>query len=165
MTKITFHYCPTHKQDEAYMQSMCARGWAAQGLVEGFWRFAPCSPNEFCYRICYLRGLSAHQVEQRKQTYAQRGIEFVSRYSFWAIFRSREEFSLYTPEEEQEICWKMYAPMPVGAAVSWLLFLVGVFLSLRFSPWFWILTVLIGVYGGVCTWLAVAYHKLLSTLS
>ena len=164
MMKRTFHYCATHREDEAYMQKMSAEGWAARSLVEGFWTFEPCQPGEYCYRICYLRGKSAREVEALKQEYATRGIRFVSRYSFWAIFRSREAFELYTPAQELEICRKIYAPMPIGAVLSWALFAAGVFLAGRYSPFFWIPTALIGLYGAMCTWLAVSYRKLLNRM-
>ena len=161
MKKRTFQYCATHKQDEAYMEQMCARGWAALGLTEGFWTFESCPPHAYCYRICYLRGKSRAEIEEIKKQYALKDIAFVSRYSFWAIFRSPHPFQLYTPEEDREICRKIYAPMPIGAALSWLIFAAGLFLSLRFSLYILIPTVLIGFYGCMCTWLALSYHKLL----
>ena len=161
MIKRTFRYCATHKEDEAYMEQMCARGWAALSLTEGFWTFESCPPHAYCYRICYLRGKSRDEIDEIKKQYASKGITFVSRYSFWAIFRSSQPFQLYTPEEDREICRKIYAPMPIGAAFSWLLFAVCLFLSLRFSLYFLIPSVLIGFYGSMCTWLALSYHKLL----
>lgn len=165
MQKRTFKYCATHKADEQYMQEMCAQGWAATRLVEGFWTFEDCTPNQYCYRVGYLRGINEEEVEALKSRLSARGIEFVSRYSFWAIFRSREPFTLYSPEEEREIVRKMYAPMPAGAVISWLLFALGLFCSTRFSLYLLIPTVLVGLYGGMCTWLGAAYHKLLKTLS
>ena len=165
MIKRTFHYCSTHKQDETYMQQMCAKGWAAVRLIEGFWTFEPCSPGRYCYRVCYLRGMKPGETEALKKRYAAQGIEFVSRYSFWAIFRSEKPFTLYTPREDREICRKIYAPMPAGALISWLLFLAGLLLSFRISLWFLVLTVPAGLYGGICTWLATSYHRLLNRLS
>ena len=160
----TFQYCANHKEDEAYMHRMCAKGWAAVRLVEGFWTFEPCEPGEFRYRVCYLRGMNRDRVEELKRKYAEKGVEFVSRYSFWAIFRSREEFRLYTPEEDREICRKIYAPMPVGAAVSWVLFLAAAVAACLISPFFWIPAVLLGLYGAMCTWLGLSYRKLLKQL-
>ena len=162
--KKTFQYCATHKEDEAYMQQMCEKGWAARSLVEGVWTFEPCKPGQFCYRVCYLRGKSKPEVETLIRQYADQGIEFVSRYSFWAIFRSTEPFTLYTPAEDREICRRIYAPMPIGAAVSWLLVIAGIWLAIRFSGLFWIPTALIAVYGSVCTWLAGSYRRLLRQL-
>ena len=54
--------------------------------------------------------------------------------------------------------------MPIGAAISWVLVAGGGILALRISPWFWIPAALAGGYGAMCTWLAISYHKLLTTL-
>ena len=162
--KHTFRYCATHREDEAYMQAMCARGWAAVRLVEGFWTFAPCTPGRYCYRVGYLRGKTKEEVEALQAHWARQGVELVSRYSFWAIFRSTRPFSLYTPQEEREICQKIYAPMPAGAVISWLLTALGLYLTWRISLLFLLLTLPLALYGAMCTWLAHAYHRLLQTL-
>lgn len=160
----TFHYCATHKEDEAYMQQMCHEGWAATGLVEGVWTFEKCEPDQYVYRVCYLRGMSGRQVAELAAAYAGKGIEFVSRYSFWAIFRSTEYFEIYTGEDEKRICERIYSPMPKGAVISWLIFALSVLLALRISGFFLALAALAGLYGAICTWLAVSYYKLLNTL-
>lgn len=160
----TFRYCATHIKDEEYMREMCHKGWAATGLIEGFWTFEPCEPDAYVYRVCYLRGMSGSQIKELKAEYAKKGIEFVSKYSFWAIFRSREPFQIYTGRAEREICGKIYAPMPKGAAAAWMVFAAGVALSVQVSGLFLILTALAGTYGAMCTWLAASYYKLLKTL-
>ena len=165
MLKKTFKYCATHKADEAYMQLMCSHGWAAIKLVEGFWTFEQCEPNQYCYRIGYLRGMKQNEIESMKKELASKDIEFVSNYSFWAIFRSTKKFELYNYEDEYAICQKMYAPMPIGALVSLLLAIIGCNLTFRISGYFIIPTFLIGVYGLICIWLALAYHKLLKDLA
>ena len=159
-----FRYCPHHKADEAYMAQMCHEGWAATGLVEGVWTFEPCRPDAYTFRVCYLRGMSSAQVEELKRTLAARGIEFVSRYSFWAIFRSRQDFRLYTPEEELRICETIRRPMPVGSVLSWLAAAGLLWLALRVSPWFGILCALFTVYAVVCTLLSVSYTRLIRRL-
>ncbi len=102
-----FNYTMNHKADEAYMAKMCAEGFAATSLVEGVWTFEPCRPNQYVYRVCYLRGKSEKEVETLKAKLAADGIEYVSRYSFWAIFRSEHglRFSLYCSE-----FMRLYAP-------------------------------------------------------
>ncbi len=45
---------------------------------------------------------------------ADEGIEYVSRYSFWTIFRSEHDFELYKGKEEL----KIRRPMPYGAIMS-----------------------------------------------
>lgn len=160
----TFHYCSTHKQDEAYMQKMCHQGWAVTGLAEGVWTFEKCEPDQYVYRVCYLRGMSKEQIAELIAEYAGKGIEFVSRYSFWAIFRSTESFEIYTGGDEKRICEKIYSPMPKGAAVSWIIFAISLFLAFRISGFFLVLAALAGIYGTICTWLAVSYYKLLKAL-
>lgn len=162
--KRTFKYCATHKEDEKYMQEMCEKGWAATRLVEGFWSFEACKPGEFCYRIAYLRGKSKEDVEVLKEEWKKRGISFVSRYSFWAILRSPEPFTLYTGEEEKEIVKKIYKPMPVGALVSWILSFASLALSFQISHFLWIPAALLAIYAGMCTWLMISYRKLLKKL-
>lgn len=91
----TFHYPLNHKADEAYMARMCHQGWAATRLVEGVWTFEPCRPDQYVYRVGYLRGKSRAEVAALKAALAARGIAFVSRYSFWAIFRSEQDTRCY----------------------------------------------------------------------
>lgn len=124
-----FNYTMNHKADEAYMAKMCHEGWAATSLVEGVWTFEPCKPDQYVYRVCYLRGKSAAEVEALKNKLAAQGIEFVSRYSFWAIFRSEHDFRLYAPEEELAVCESIYRPMPIGSVLSWLAFIAFLLLS------------------------------------
>lgn len=159
-----FNYTMNHKADEAYMARMCHQGWAAVSLVEGVWTFEPCAPDQYVFRVCYLRGKNSGQVEKLKRDLADRGIQFVSRYSFWAIFRSEHDFRLYTPEEELALCRRIRQPMLPGAAVSWLAFLAALLLAVRVSPWFWAVGVLVGVYAVMCTCLGVSYTGLIRRL-
>ncbi len=124
-----FNYTMNHKADEAYMAKMCHEGWAATSLVDGVWTFEPCKPDQYVYRVCYLRGKSAAEVEELKSKLAAQGIEFVSRYSFWAIFRSEHDFRLYAPEEELAVCESIYRPMPIGSVLSRLAFIAFLLLS------------------------------------
>lgn len=63
-------------------------------------------------------GKSEAEVAEYKRALAAEGIEFVSRYAFWAIFRSKQDFRLYTPEEELAVCEVIHRPMLVGAPLS-----------------------------------------------
>ena len=155
-----FNYTMNHKADEAYMAKMCREGWAATSLVEGFWTFEPCNPGQYTFRVCYLRGKSNAEVEELKRSLAAKGIEFVSRYSFWAIFRSEHDFVLYTPEEESAIIEKIRRPMLAGSVLSWIAFLAVLLLTIKISPWFGILCVLLAVYAVMCTCLGTSYTRL-----
>ena len=108
----------------------------------------------------YLRGKSSDEVEDLKRALAAKGIEFVSRYSFWAIFRSEHDFVLYTPEEELAIIEKIRQPMLAGSVLSWLAFLAVLLLAVKVSAWFGILCVLLAIYAGMCTCLGISYTRL-----
>lgn len=159
-----FNYTMNHKADEAYMAKMCGKGWAAVRLVEGVWTFEPCRPNQYVYRVGYLRGKSRAEVEQLKRDLAAQGIEFVSRYSFWAIFRSEHGFELCRREEEIALCEKIRRPMFAGSALSWLAFAATLLLAGKVSVWFGIPAVLLAVYAAMCTCLAVSYTGLVRRL-
>ena len=155
-----FNYTMNHKADEAYMAKMCHEGWAATSLVEGVWTFESCRPDQYTFRVCYLRGKSNAEVDELKRRLAAKGIEFVSRYSFWAIFRSEHDFVLYTPEEERAIIEKIRRPMLVGSVLSWLAFLAVLLLAVKVSAWFGILCILLAVYAAMCTCLGTSYTRL-----
>lgn len=160
----TFNYPLNHKADEAYMARMCHQGWAATRLVEGFWTFEPCRPDQYVYRVCYLRGKSNAQVQALRRELAARGIDFVSRYSFWAIFRSEQDFQLYDRAEELALCQTIRRPMIAGGAVSWMAFLGALWLALKASPWFWPPAALVALYAAMCTCLGISYTGLLRSL-
>ena len=159
-----FNYTMNHRADEAYMARMCHEGWAATRLVEGVWNFEPCRPDQYTFRVAYLCGKTDAEVEQLKRELAARGIEYVSRYAFWAIFRSEQPFELYTPEEEVALCERIRRPMIAGSVLSWLAVLVMLLLALRVSAWFWVPGVLVAIYAGVCTCLLISYTGLLRKL-
>ena len=155
-----FNYTMNHKADEAYMAKMCHIGWAAANLVEGVWTFEPCRPDQYTFRVCYLRGMSNAEVEELKRSLAAKGIEFVSRYSFWAIFRSEHDFAFYTPEEELAVIEKIRRPMLAGSVLSWLAFAAVLLPAIKVSAWFGILCILLAVYAVMCTCLGTSYTRL-----
>ena len=145
-------------------QKMCHEGFAATSLVEGIWTFEPCEPDKYTFRVCYLRGKSSAEVEQIKKSLAEKGIEFVSHYSFWAIFRSEHDFRLYSPEEELEICETIRSPMLPDSVLSWIAFIAFLLLTINVSGWFCILCVLTAVYAAMCTVLRISYTRLIRRL-
>ena len=159
-----FNHTMNHRADEAFMDRMCREGWAATRLVEGIWSFEPCRPGQYFYRVAYLRYKSGAEVEELKETLAARGIEFVSRYSFWAIFRSAHDFELYTPEEELALCEQICRPTPIGAALSWIAFFRMAALAVKISAWMWLPGALVAVYAAMCTCLGISYTRLIRRL-
>ena len=159
-----FNYTMNHKADEAYMAKMCHEGWAATRLTEGVWTFEPCKPDQYIFRVGYLRGKSNAEAEKLKRSLAAKGIEFVSRYSFWAIFRSEHDFMLYTPKEELAIIEKIRRTMLVGSVLSWLAFLAVLLLAIKISPWFGVFCVFLAAYAVMCTCLGASYTRLMHKL-
>ena len=159
-----FNYTMNHQADEAYMAQMCHEGWAATSLVEGVWTFEPCRPDQYTYRVCYLRGMSSAEIESRKRALAAQGIEFVSRYSFWAIFRSEHAFQRDTPEEERAVCESICRPMRIGSVLSWLALFAVILLAVKVSAWFCVLGALLAVYAVMCTCLGISYTRLIRRL-
>lgn len=159
-----FHYCLSHKADEAYMAKLCHEGWAVTRLVEGVWTFAPCRPDQYTFRVCYLRGKSRGEVAELKRALAADGIEFVSRYSFWAIFRSEHDFRLYPPEEELAVCEAIRRPMRAGSVLSWGACLVLLWLTIKVCAWLCGPTILLGIYAAMCTCLWISYTRLIRGL-
>lgn len=143
------------------METMCRAGWAAAGLVEGVWTFVPCRPGQYTFRVCCLRGMDRAEVEALKRRLAAEGIEFVSRYAFWAIFRSQRDFRLYTPTEELALCRVVRRLMLLGSVLSWLACFALLGLAARAGVWTWIPAVIFAVYGGMCTCLGVSYTGLI----
>ena len=54
--------------------------------------------------------------------------------------------------------------MPIGALLGWIFCALTVFLSVKISVWFAVLSVLFGIYAFVCTCLSVSYGRLLRRL-
>ncbi len=128
------------------------------------WTFEPCRPDQYVYRVCYLRGKSSAEVEGLKRTLAAKGIEFVSRYSFWAIFRSTHDFQLYAPDEELALCARIRRPMIAGGALSWVAFCALVLAAAMVSAWFYLPGILVGLYAFMCTALGISYTGLMRRL-
>ena len=141
----------------------CGLGGDAPGGGR-LWTFEPCKPDQYTFRVGYLRGKSDAEIEQWKRSLAARGIAFVSRYSFWAIFRSEHDFQLYTPRQEWALCQAIRRPMLAGSVLSWLAFLAVRLVSVKVSVWFCIPAVLLAVYAAMCTRLGVSYTRLIGTL-
>lgn len=160
-----FNYCPNHKADEAYMANMCHKGFAAKSLVEGVWTFEPCEPDEYTFRVCYLRGKSDAEIEKLKSDLAAKQIEFVSRYSFWAIFRSKRDFRLYTEEQELEICRAIRRPMIFGSFLCPIYFGLLVLSAAKLCKWLFIPAAVFAAYGAMCIFLCTSYTRLIKKLT
>ena len=129
------------------MAKMCHKGFAAKSLVEGVWTFEPLRAG----RIYLSRVLPARKKATRKlkaeSDLAAKQIEFVSRYSFWAIFRSKRDFRLYTEEQELEICRAIRRPMIFGSLLCPIVFGLLVLSAAKLCEWLFIPAAVFAAYG------------------
>ena len=153
--KRVFRYCATHKEAESYLKEMCAQGWAATGVFEGLWTFEPCKPGEFTYRCASLRGKTVEQIEDMKETLAEREVEFVSRSPWWALYRSRKPFRIYRRTADARISRDNSQLYLVCLLAAVLAALAGLWLSVAVTPWFLFLPV-----AALCAAAAFGYRYL-----
>lgn len=161
---LRFRYCGTHIKDEEYMNKMSKLGYQAKSLVEGFWTFENDNKIRYTYRVYYFRGMNKKAIANEIIKLEKRGIEFVSRYSFWGIFRSKKDFYLYSDDEQLKVCYKIRKPMVLVVIMG--PFLIALFFGLGYliNKIFFGLVVLMTVYYLVCLYLMIEYTKLIKSL-
>lgn len=161
---LRFKYCGTHIKDEKYMNYMSSKGYQAKSLVEGFWTFKKGKPSEYIYRVYYFRGMSKEQIAQKIKELQKESIEFIHRYSFWGIFKSKNDFELYKPSEQLELCQKIRQPMLLAAIICPLLLIVLIILSININKLFLIPLILLTIYFLICLYLMIEYTILINEL-
>ncbi len=160
---IRFRYFETHIKDEEYMNKMSVKGWNAKKLIEGFWLFTKKEEYSYTYRVYYFRGMSKEDVQNKIKDLQKENIEFVSKYSFWGIFRAKKDFQLYNKEEQLKICYKIRKPMIIAIILCPILIIMGMILT-SVHKIFILFTCLILVYYLICVYLMVGYTKLINSL-
>ena len=164
MKLLKFKYCGTHIKDEKYMNEMSAKGWNTKSLIEGFWIFEKGKENEYAYRIYYFRGMDKKSIHNKIKELEKENIEFVHKYSFWGIFRSKKEFNLYTKSEQLEVCNKIRKPMIIATVVCPLIIITCGILSATISKIFIPITCLISIYYLICLYLMIEYTELINSI-
>ena len=159
---IRFKYCGTHIKDEKYMNEMSAKGWNTKSLIEGFWVFEKGKENEYTYRVYYFRGMNKEDIHNKIEELKKENIEFVHKYSFWGIFKSKKNFELYHKEEQLELCNKIRHPMIIASIVCPLLIAIFIALTILISKVFIPITCLIIIYYFMCIYLLIEYTKLIN---
>lgn len=161
---IKFNYCGTHIKDEEYMNYMSSKGYQVKSLVEGFWSFEKGKENEYIYRIFYFRGMSKNDIEKKIQELKKEKIEFVHRYSFWGIFRSKKEFELYNKKEQLELSKRIRKPMVLATIICPVLIMILLLLVLKLNKLFLIPLILLTIYFLICLYLMIQYTNLINSL-
>lgn len=161
---IKFNYCGTHIKDEEYMKLMSSYGWNTKSLVEGFWTFEKGKSNEYTYRVYYFRGINKEEINKKIKDLEKEEIEFVHKYSFWGIFKSKKDFKLYNDNEQLEVCNKIRKPMIVATIICPILIIICIILSTIINKIFIPITILISIYYLICLYLMIEYTKLINKL-
>ena len=76
------------------MNKMSSKGWNTKSLIEGFWTFEKGKENEYTYRIYYFRGMDKKAIYKKIKELEKENIEFVHKYSFWGIFKSKKRLRI-----------------------------------------------------------------------
>lgn len=161
---LRFKYCGTHLKDEVYMNKMSSKGYQAKSLVEGFWNFEKGKPREYTYRVYYFRGMTKKEIEKIIKKLQKENIEFVHRYSFWGIFRSKKDFQLYTSKEQLELCKRIRHPMLIANIICPIILIILILLTKLISKLFLIPLILITIYFLIRLYLMIEYTILINEL-
>lgn len=92
--------CDKDKEEE-YLNEMSAKGYAMKHYFLGLYDFEECNPNEYTYRIDIINDMT---LKERKELYdlvRDSGGEHIQSWGFWAFFRKRGKFELYSDRESQ----------------------------------------------------------------
>lgn len=161
---LKFNYCGTHIKDEEYMNKMSSKGWNTKSLVEGFWTFEKGKANEYTYRVYYFRGMSKQEITKKIKELEKEEIEFVHKYSFWGIFRSKKNFQIYNKKEQLEVSCKIRKPMIGATIICPIIIIICIILSIIISKIFIPITILVSIYYLICMYLMIEYTKLINLL-
>ena len=144
MKKFKLYY--DNDAEQAWLNEMCAKGWALKRFFLGQYEFVPCEPGAFIYQVDLLpgEGLQAHDPEGYDQFMAEMGVEVVQHWGRWAILRKPSEegpFEVYTGAQSQIALYRRIRQM-----YAWVLALIAacsmtVWLHIAEIPW-------LGLFGG-----------------
>ena len=142
------------------MNRMSSKGWNAKSLIEGFWNFEKGKENEYTYRVYYFRGMTQNEIDKKINELKKENIEFVHKYSFWGIFRSKKDFKLYNKDEQLDVCYKIRKPM-IFASIICPIIIALFILLIKINKMFILIICLVSIYYLVCLYLLIEYTKLI----
>lgn len=88
-------------KEEEFLNDMASKGYAMKSFFLGLYDFEECKPGEYTYRIDIINDMT---LKERKELYdlvRESGGEHVQSWGFWAFFRKRGKFELYSDRESQ----------------------------------------------------------------
>ncbi|MBP1918263.1 DUF2812 domain-containing protein [Youngiibacter multivorans] len=88
-------------KEEEFLNEMSAKGYAMKSYFLGLYAFEECNPNEYTYRIDLINDMTLKERKELYELVRESGGEHVQSWGFWAFFRKRGKFELYSDRESQ----------------------------------------------------------------
>lgn len=98
MIKFRLHY--DKDREEEFLNVLSKRGYELKRFCLGFYKFVPCNPGEYTYRIDLINDKTNKEFRDYVELVEESGAELVQTWGVWAIFRKKGEFELYTDTED-----------------------------------------------------------------
>lgn len=99
MIKFKLYY--DKDQEEKFLNEMSNRGYAMEKFFLGLYFFEPCNPGEYTYRVDLIAGKDIRETNLFYDLVRDAGGELVQTWGFWAFYRKKGSFDLYTDRESQ----------------------------------------------------------------
>lgn len=99
MMKFRWYY--DKDNEETFLNEMSEKGYAMEKFFLGFYTFKPSQPDEYTYRVDLIEGKDKEENNAFYELVRDAGGELVQTWGFWAYFRKKGKFELYTDKESQ----------------------------------------------------------------
>lgn len=89
--------------ETAWLNEMCAQGWAMQGFFAGFYTFEKCEPGKYLYQVDF-REKFFRVTEEYRELMNDMGVTIIQNWGYWVILRKDAKdgaFELYTDVESK----------------------------------------------------------------
>ena len=88
--------------EERFLNSMSANGYAMKKFFLGLYWFDRCSPNEYTYRVDIINDKYKPEKKEFYDLVSDTGAELIQTWRGWAFFRKKSSnFELYTDNESR----------------------------------------------------------------
>lgn len=98
---IKFRWYYDKDNEETFLNEMSEKGYAMEKFFLGFYTFKQSQPDEYTYRVDLIEGKDKEENNAFYELVRDAGGELVQTWGFWAYFRKKGKFELYTDKESQ----------------------------------------------------------------
>lgn len=103
---IKFRWYYDKDKEEEFLNKMSSKGYAMKKFILGFYFFEKSTPNEYTYRVDLIRDKTEKELHEYISLIEESGADFIQKWGFWAFFRKKGEFELYTDIDSQISLYK-----------------------------------------------------------